>query len=103
MFGLSTVFSEKKVTEQNAAVTVKISTINRNQKRLTHVKTTNHCMFGLLFSKGSLWHRHAAATLTVCLLALGAGAGEASQEETGAHGLFPHAGSGEIKRGNVTI
>lgn len=41
--------------------------------------------------------------MTVCLLALGAGAGEASQEETGAHGLFPHAGSGEIKRGNVII
>lgn len=43
------------------------------------------------------------ATLSVCLLTLGAGAGETIQEETGAHGLLPQAGSGEIKRGNVTI
>lgn len=39
----------------------------------------------------------------MCSLVLGAGAGEAGQEETGAHGLFSNAGGGEIKRGNVTI
>lgn len=41
--------------------------------------------------------------LTECWLVLGAGAGEAGQEETGAHGLLSNAGGGEIKRGNVTI
>lgn len=73
------------------------------QKPLTHDWTTNHCMFSLLFSTGRLRHWHAASALTVCLLASGAGAGEASQEEAGAQGLLPHAGSGEIKGGNVTI